>query len=296
MSALVVLVGAAGAGKSTWCASHVAPHQIVSYDQLRQLVADDPGDQSATGDAVELGERLIAARLSRRRLTVVDATNTSTAHRADLLRLARRYRVTAHAVTFPTPADVCQRRNARRPTNRRVPDSVLLAQHAATTAALTSLPHEGFAGVHHACCHTTPTPCLLTTWKDPAMTNTTVSTTDLGAAACRATLRERDTDPLVVVHPGVGTWRTTAAELATDDQWTVRLVAGLHSIGVVAQGRISSATSGLDWLHSQFLTYPPEPGHILSPSFEAALRTAIDHAIAVVDADHTTHQQTAATS
>ena len=290
MSALVVLVGAAGAGKSTWCAVHVAPHQVVSYDQLRQLVADDPGDQSATADAVELGERLIAARLSRRRLTVVDATNTSTAHRADLLRLARRHRVAAYAVTFPTPQQVCRRRNARRPANRRVHDAVLLAQHAAATAALGSLPHEGFAGVHDACCQTTPTRCLLATWKEPPMANTTVSTTDLGAATCRALLREHDTDPLIVVHPGVGTWRTTAAELATDDQWTVRLVAGLHSIGIVAQGRISSATSGLDWLHSQFLTYPPEPGHILGPHFEAALRTVVDHAVAVVDDARAAHR------
>ena len=173
VSALVVLVGAAGAGKSTWCAAHAAPHQVVSYDQLRQLVADNPGDQSATADAVELGERLIAARLSRRLLTVVDATNTSAAHRADLVHLARQHHVAAHAVIFTTPATVCQHRNAARPANRRVPEPVLLAQHAAAQAALDCLPREGFAGVHHACCQTDLTPCLLAPRKDTAVMSRT---------------------------------------------------------------------------------------------------------------------------
>ena len=123
-----------------------------------------------------------------------------------------------------------------------------------------------------------------------------MSTTDLGAAMCRAALRDRDTDPLIVVHPGVDTWRTTAAELATGQQWTVRLVAGLHSVGVVAQGRVSSATSGLDWLHCAFVTYPADAGRILGPTYQAALHNAIDHAIAVVEASRTADQQATATT
>jgi len=164
---LVVLVGAAGAGKSTWCVDHVAAHQVVSLDRLRALVADDPGDQSATPDAVELGTRLVTARLGRGLpVTVVDATNLDPAHRRDLITLAARHHGAAVAVTFTTPLAQCLRRNAHRPGSRRVPEAVLRAQHAAFQAALDTLPVEGFTGVHDACClpgHPS-TGCLLSTW------------------------------------------------------------------------------------------------------------------------------------
>ncbi len=48
---LVVLIGAAGAGKSTWASTWPAT-QVLELDHFRALVSDDAGDQEATDDAV----------------------------------------------------------------------------------------------------------------------------------------------------------------------------------------------------------------------------------------------------
>ncbi|TMB52315.1 MAG: hypothetical protein E6J50_02435 [Chloroflexi bacterium] len=73
--AMVVLVGIAGSGKSTFARAHFAPTEILSSDAFRAVVADDEADQSASGDAFALLHAALALRLRRARLAVVDATN-----------------------------------------------------------------------------------------------------------------------------------------------------------------------------------------------------------------------------
>lgn len=45
--ALIVLIGAAGSGKSTWASTWPAT-QVLELDQFRAMVSDCAGDQSAT--------------------------------------------------------------------------------------------------------------------------------------------------------------------------------------------------------------------------------------------------------
>jgi predicted kinase len=88
--ALVVLVGVAASGKSTFAARHFRPTQVLSSDALRALITDSPTTQGATDDAFDLLHRILEMRLRRGRLTVVDATNVEDWVRAELVRLARR--------------------------------------------------------------------------------------------------------------------------------------------------------------------------------------------------------------
>ena len=83
--ALVLLVGVAASGKSTFAQRHFATTEILSSDAMRAMIADDPGAQGATDDAFDLLHRILAMRLRRGRLTVVDATNVEEWARSELL-------------------------------------------------------------------------------------------------------------------------------------------------------------------------------------------------------------------
>lgn len=153
---LVVLIGPAGAGKSTWAAARYQPHQVHSLDGLRAVVADDECDQDATADARTILAAIVDARLSRRLTTVVDATSTSAADRAWLLALAARHQVPAAAVVFLAPLQVCLARQAGRPGpapgrrwGRAVPAAVVRDQHAHTLDSLNTLRAEGFTRIVH---------------------------------------------------------------------------------------------------------------------------------------------------
>ena len=47
---LVLLIGASGAGKSTFAAKHFRAGEVISSDRCRGLVADDENDQGATAE------------------------------------------------------------------------------------------------------------------------------------------------------------------------------------------------------------------------------------------------------
>jgi predicted kinase len=145
--ALVVLVGIAASGKSTFAARWFTPTQVLSSDSLRALIADDPSAQGATDDAFDLLHRLLEMRLRRGRLTVVDATNVEDWARAELAASARRHRRPAVAIVLDIPLEVALARNLARP-SPRPPAAALRRQHRWLHDALHALPAEGFAAVH----------------------------------------------------------------------------------------------------------------------------------------------------
>ncbi|BBG20773.1 putative ATP/GTP-binding protein (plasmid) [Actinacidiphila reveromycinica] len=140
---LVIMIGAAGAGKSTW-ASTWPDTQVLELDRFRALVSDDPGCQEATGDAVFALQAVLEARLSRRKMTIVDSTNCDQKVRADLIATARLHGMSTVALVIGTPASVCVDRQKSRPANRRVPEAIVRDQHAAMVDAFARLPAEGF--------------------------------------------------------------------------------------------------------------------------------------------------------
>ncbi len=144
---LVVLVGIAGSGKSTFARTRFGAAEVVSSDACRELVADDADDQSATADAFSLLAFIADKRLRRGRLTVVDATNVKRSDRRRVLGLARAHQVPAVAVVLAVPLEECVRRDARR-VDRTVGREVLARQHAQLEQALPHLPEEGFAALH----------------------------------------------------------------------------------------------------------------------------------------------------
>jgi predicted kinase len=146
---VVVLVGAAGSGKSTFAARHFPPDAVLSSDQLRAAIAGDAADQSATRRAFTLLHRALDRRLAARLLTVVDATNVTAAARRTLRRAAARHGVPVVAIVLDLPEAVVRGRNAAR-SERVVPDAVVTHHLGLLAASLSGpLAGEGFSPVVH---------------------------------------------------------------------------------------------------------------------------------------------------
>lgn len=145
-SALVLLVGPAGSGKSTWAAARFRPSEILSSDAYREQVAGDAADQSATADAFKVLHLVAAARMRRGLRTVVDATNLTEGARRSLLRLAGKAERPVAAVVFDLSLERCLAQNATRQ-DRKVPEEVVHRHHRALRSTLRRLPGEGYAAV-----------------------------------------------------------------------------------------------------------------------------------------------------
>lgn len=143
-NALVVLIGAAGSGKSTFAGRWFPPDAIVSSDALR---ASTP--RSGKKRRLDVFEPLLAAveeRLAQGLLAVVDATNTDWMRRSQLLALARRYGTRPVAMVFDVPLEDCLAWNRTRA--KPVPPSVVRGQAAQIERDLDRLDLEGFESIY----------------------------------------------------------------------------------------------------------------------------------------------------
>jgi protein phosphatase len=126
---LVLLVGAAGSGKSTLVARLFAADEVVSSDALRAAVAGDEADQRASAMAFRILHATLDRRLRSGLLTVVDATNALAAHRRPLVARARLAGLPLVAIVLDLPPDVVHAQNAAR---SRVVDPAVIDRHLAS--------------------------------------------------------------------------------------------------------------------------------------------------------------------
>ena len=146
---VVVLIGAAGAGKSTLAARHFAPSEILSSDAYRAMVSGSESDQRATRTAFSILHRQLGKRLVAGRTSVIDATNVTPYARRSLLRSAAAHDAPVIAIVLDLPAAlVLDRNNAR--AGRVVPEAAVRHQleHLGRATEPGVLEREGFAAVH----------------------------------------------------------------------------------------------------------------------------------------------------
>jgi polynucleotide kinase-phosphatase len=144
---LVVLIGASGAGKSTFAATHFGPFETLSSDFFRGLVSNDENNQAVTPAAFEALRFVAGQRLDAGLLTVIDATNVQPDARRSLISLAREHDVLPVAIVLDVPQSVCVERNAARG-DRTFGTSVVKRQHDQLRRSLKHLGKEGFRRVH----------------------------------------------------------------------------------------------------------------------------------------------------
>ncbi len=141
-NALVILVGPAGSGKSTFARKWFSDTQIVSSDRCRAMVSDDEANLASSGRAFQVFYELIRHRLALGRLTVADSTALSPRVRRELRALARGAGVPVVVLVFATSPQTCVVRDASR--ERRVGPEVIDRHHRMLQAALEAIPREGY--------------------------------------------------------------------------------------------------------------------------------------------------------
>ncbi|MEA2623709.1 MAG: hypothetical protein QOH61_2619 [Chloroflexota bacterium] len=140
--ALVLLIGASGAGKSSFAARCFSADAVLSSDAYRARVAGDEADQSASDAAFQLLHAAASERLAMGWLTVIDATNVRHDARLPLLEAADRFGRPPVAVVFDVSLAQCLERNTRR-VGRSVPARIVRRQHRMMLRALPYLAAEG---------------------------------------------------------------------------------------------------------------------------------------------------------
>lgn len=144
--ALVILIGLQGSGKSTFARQHFAPTEILSSDEFRARMCNDPASQSNNGPALEQLMATLRRRLSNKVTTVVDATNVRRDQRSELLDTACQQAVPAVAILLDIPVDRCRERIAERA--RIIRDEVLDDHAAQWPQVVDDVAREGYSAVH----------------------------------------------------------------------------------------------------------------------------------------------------
>jgi protein phosphatase len=145
---LVVLIGAAGSGKSTFAADRFGAGEILSSDRFRGMVSGDEGNQAATRTAFAVLHRQLGRALADGRTVVVDATNVTSFARRSLLRRAAPLGVPAVAIVLDLDPLLVLSRNATRP-GRIVPEDAVRSQlrELARSIRRGAFATDGFAAV-----------------------------------------------------------------------------------------------------------------------------------------------------
>jgi len=144
---LVLLVGVSGAGKTTFAYKNFLPTQVLTSDKFRAMISDDENCMEASHDAFETLYSVTKKRLSRRLLTVIDATNIQDYGRRTLLDFAAEYGAAPIAIILDLPEEICIERTLVR-ADRPLPLDILRKHFQDFRETLDLLPTEGFHSIY----------------------------------------------------------------------------------------------------------------------------------------------------
>ena len=134
MRVLLLFRGAPGCGKSTYIDQHGLRSYTLSADEIR--LQCQSAQQTATGEeAVALNNenttwsilfKLLEVRMKNGEFTVIDATNSKTSEMNKYKQMAQDYRYRVYLIDMTDlPIEECKRRNAQRPSLKRVPEAAI---------------------------------------------------------------------------------------------------------------------------------------------------------------------------
>ena len=111
---LILMIGASGAGKSTFARKHFRATEVLESDHYRNVVGDEVRDGRTTRDAFAVMAEITRRRLLAKRRAVIDATNLAPEDRRTFLNAARAAHAPMAAIVVDPGLKACLEHNEGR--------------------------------------------------------------------------------------------------------------------------------------------------------------------------------------
>ena len=127
MSRLIMMMGVAGAGKSTWIKQNYPNVEPVSRDRIRFDILDEKGGEYFDHEDEVFNSfiRQIIGSLVADEVTIADATHLNRKARLKVLSRVRKYADEVEVVWVRVPLETALRQNAMRTGRAKVPNDVI---------------------------------------------------------------------------------------------------------------------------------------------------------------------------
>ena len=127
MSKLILMMGVAGAGKSTWIKQNYPEVVPVSRDAIRFEILDEKGGEyfDHEDEVFNSFVRQIIGSLAVDEVTIADATHLNRKARLKVLSRVRKYADEVEVVWIKCSLETAMRQNAMRTGRSRVPNDVI---------------------------------------------------------------------------------------------------------------------------------------------------------------------------
>jgi predicted kinase len=127
MSKLILMMGVAGAGKSTWIKQNYPEVVPVSRDAIRFAILDEKGGEYFDHETEVFNSfiRQIVGSLVADEVTIADATHLNRKARLKVLSRVRKYADEVEVVWVKVSLETAMRQNAMRTGRSRVPNDVI---------------------------------------------------------------------------------------------------------------------------------------------------------------------------
>jgi predicted kinase len=145
-----VMVGAPGAGKSTYAAklSKIEEAKIISGDDIRE---DLYGSANTQGNWVEIWDRIeeeVELCAGDNKNVILDGTHYTSTYREEAIAMLKSYGYNQiEAIVIDTSLDNCIFRNASR--HRGVPRHTLIEMNKKLQSSLKTIDNEGFSHINY---------------------------------------------------------------------------------------------------------------------------------------------------
>ena len=127
MSRLIMMMGIAGAGKSTWIKQNYPDVEPVSRDAIRFEILDEKGGEYFDHEDEVFNSFIhqIIGSLVADEVTIADATHLNRKARLKVLSRVRKYADEVEVVWIRVPLETALRQNAMRSGRAKVPNDVI---------------------------------------------------------------------------------------------------------------------------------------------------------------------------